>query len=162
MDNKINELLNAQINHEFYSAYLYLAMSTYFSEINMDGFANYMKKQAKEELEHAQRIYDYLLLRNEKITYKRIEAPETDWVNPQDVLDGALEHEKSGSAQINEIYKTAKELNDFATENFLKWFVEEQLEEEEKFRNLKDKIKAFDECSCTIEAIDRELDKDGE
>ena len=128
----------------------------------MDGFANYMKKQAKEELGHAQRIYDYLLLRNEKITYKRIEAPETDWVNPQDVLDGALEHEKSVTAQINEIYKTAKELNDFATENFLKWFVEEQLEEEEKFRNLKDKIKAFDECSCTIEAIDRELDKDGE
>ena len=71
MDNKTNELLNQQINFEFYSAYLYLAMSTYFSEINMDGFAKFMKNQAKEELEHAQRIYDYLLLRNELFAVKR-------------------------------------------------------------------------------------------
>lgn len=162
MEQKINELLNTQINHEFYSAYLYFAMSTYFSEINMDGFAKYMKNQAKEELSHAQKIYDHLILRNEKITYKKIEAPDTDWVNPQDVLDNALKHEEFITSQIFEIAKAAKEANDFATKNFINWFVEEQLEEEDKFRKLKEKIKAFDECSCTIEAINRELDKDGE
>ena len=160
MDNKINELLNKQINFEFYSAYLYLAMSTYFSEINMDGFAKFMKNQAKEELQHAQKIYDFLLLRNEKITYQRIEAPDTDWVNTQDVLEDAIEHEKTISAKINELYKSAKEYDDFATMNFLNWFIEEQLEEEEKFRILKEKIKAFDERSCTLEAMDRELNKE--
>lgn len=160
MDNKLIELLNQQINFEFYSAYLYLAMSTYFSEINMDGFAKFMKSQAKEELEHAQKIYDYLLLRNEKISYQRIEAPDTDWVNAQDVLNDAIEHEKMISSKIHELYKIAKELDDFATMNFLNWFVEEQLEEEEKFRVLKEKIKAFDECACTLEAMDRELNKD--
>lgn len=162
MDNRLIEHLNQQINFEFYSAYLYLAMSTYFSEINMDGFAKFMKSQAKEELEHAQKIYDYLLLRNEKISYQRIEAPDTDWVNPQDVLDNALKHEEFITSQIFEIAKAAKEANDFATKNFINWFIEEQLEEEDKFRKLKEKIKAFDECTCTIEAINRELDKDGE
>lgn len=160
MDNKTNELLNQQINFEFYSAYLYLAMSTYFSEINMDGFAKFMKNQAKEELEHAQKIYDYLLLRDKKITYQQIEAPDTDWVNAQDVLEDAIEHEKMISTRIHTLYKNAKETDDFATMNFLDWFVEEQLEEEEKFRVLKEKIKAFDECSCTLEAMDRELNKD--
>lgn len=160
MDNKTNELLNQQINFEFYSAYLYLAMSTYFSEINMDGFAKFMKNQAKEELEHAQKIYDYLLLRDKKITYQKIEAPDSDWVNAQDVLEDAIEHEKMISTRIHTLYKNAKETDDFATMNFLDWFVEEQLEEEEKFRVLKEKIKAFDECSCTLEAMDRELNKD--
>ena len=169
MDNRLIEHLNQQINFEFYSAYLYLAMSTYFSEINMDGFAKFMKSQAKEELEHAQKIYDYLLLRNEKISYQRIEAPDTDWVNAQDVLDEAIEHEKMISTiehekmistKIHELYKIAKESDDFATMNFLNWFVEEQLEEEEKFRVLREKIKAFDECACTLEAMDRELNKD--
>ena len=160
MDNKTNELLTHQINFEFYSAYLYLAMSTYFSEINMDGFAKFMKNQAKEELEHAQKIYDYLLLRDKKITYQKIEAPDTDWVNAQDVLEDAIEHEKMISTRIHTLYKNAKETDDFATMNFLNWFVEEQLEEEEKFRVLKEKIKAFDECSCTLEAMDRELNKD--
>ncbi len=160
MDNRTNDLLNRQINIEFYSAYLYLAMSTYFSEINMDGFAKFMKKQAKEELEHAQKIYDYLLLRDKKITYQRIEAPDTDWISALDVLDDAIEHEKTVSAKINELYRVAKETDDYATMNFLDWFVEEQLEEEEKFRILREKIKAFDECSCTLEAMDRELNKE--
>ena len=160
MDNRTNDLLNRQINIEFYSAYLYLAMSTYFSEINMDGFAKFMKKQAKEELEHAQKIYDYLLLRDKKITYQRIEAPDTDWISALDVLDDAIEHEKTVSAKINELYRVVKETDDYATMNFLDWFVEEQLEEEEKFRILREKIKAFDECSCTLEAMDRELNKE--
>ena len=160
MDNKTNELLNQQINFEFYSAYLYLAMSTYFSEINMDGFAKFMKNQAKEELEHAQKIYDYLLLRDKKITYQKIEAPDTDWVNAQDVLEDAIEHEKMISTRIHTLYKNAKETEDFGRMNFLNWFVEEELEEEEKLRVLKEKIKAFDECSCTLEAMDRELNKD--
>ena len=157
MDNKINELLNLQINKEFYSAYLYWAMSAYFSEISMDGFAKYMRKQAKEELEHAQKIYDYLALRNEKITFARIEEPFNNWTNANDVISSALEHEIVVSNSIREIYNVADEQKDYATMNFLNWFIEEQLEEEEKFRKLKEKIKAFDDCSCTLEAIDREM-----
>ena len=76
------------------------------------------------------------------------------------MLEDAIEHEKMISTRIHTLYKNAKETDDFATMNFLNWFVEEQLEEEEKFRVLKEKIKAFDECSCTLEAMDRELNKD--
>ena len=159
MDIKLNELLNEQINHEFSSAYLYYAMSAYFSEISFDGFAKYMRKQAKEELEHAQKIYDYLILRGEKITFSRIEAPEINWVNASDVINSAYEHEKFITGKINNIFKHAKSVDDFATMNFLNWYIEEQLEEEEKFRNFKEKIKAFDECLCNLGNIDKELDK---
>ena len=113
MDNKINELLNLQINKEFYSAYLYWAMSAYFSEISMDGFAKYMRKQAKEELEHAQKIYDYLALRNEKITFARIEEPFNNWTNANDVISSALEHEIVVSNSIREIYNVADEQKDY-------------------------------------------------
>lgn len=157
MDNKINELLNKQINHEFYSAYLYFAMSTYFSEITMDGFAKYMMQQAKEELSHAQRIYDYLLLCNEKISLQRIEMPENDWVNAKDVFEAALNHEIAVSNAIREIYTFALDLKDFAAMNFLNWFIDEQLEEEEKFRKIVDKINTFDDCNCTIEQLNREF-----
>lgn len=162
MDNKLLEGLNNQINKELYSAYLYFAMSIYFMNINMEGFAKIIKNQAKEELTHAKRIYDYLILRDEKITLLPIEAPETNWINPIDAVVGALNHEKYVTDLINKLYEAAKECKDFAAEIFLQWFIEEQIEEESKFRTLKEKIENVQNCECEIVHIDRDLRLDKE
>jgi len=162
MENSLLEGLNSQINKELFSAYMYFAMSVYFLEINMEGFAKIIKNQAKEELEHAKRIYDYLILRNEKITLLPIEAPVTDWINPIDAIKDALEHEKFVTDSINKLFEKAKDTKDYAAEIFLHWFIEEQVEEESKFRNLKEKIQRAEPCDCEIVHIDRDLRLDKE
>lgn len=157
MDKKLLEGLNNQINKELFSAYMYFAMSIYFIETTMEGFAKIVKEQAKEELIHAKRIYDYLLLRNEKITLLPVEAPVADWINPIDAIKDALEHEKFVTDSINKLYEAAKTTKDYAAEIFLHWFIEEQVEEESKFKNLKERIEKAQSCECEIIHIDREL-----
>lgn len=154
--------LNKQINKELYSAYLYFGMSTYFLEINMEGFAKKIKEQAKEEIDHAKKIYNYLLTRDEKISLFQIEAPDMNWINPIDAIKNALAHEKNVSKSIEELYKISKETNDYATEVFLQWFVFEQIEEEDKFKKLLDKMKSTETCDCEIIHIDRDLRFDKE
>ena len=157
MNEKLLEELNNQINKEFYSAYLYFAMSTYFSEITLDGFAAYMKKQAGEELEHAHKIHDYLLKTNNKITLSRIEAPEIEWVNPVDVLEAALKHEKFVTTSIHHLYKLAKEAEDIEAKVFLQYFITEQIEEEDNARKLLEKVQAFVKGGCTLQILDAKL-----
>ena len=145
MDNTLLEDVNAQINREFYAAYLYFAMATYFAEINMEGFAKLTKNHAKEELNHAKKLYDYLILRDEKVSLQRIEAPDTGWANPTDA-----EH-------IHKLYKKAKDMDDYALEVFMQWYVNEQVEEEHLFQSMLDKMNYVNDCSCEIVNIDREL-----
>ena len=94
MDTKLITAFNKQINHEFYSAYLYFAMSTYFNEIAMQGFCDFMKHKASQKLDSAQKIYDYLILRDEKLIFSKIEEPSVDWINVSDVFSCALSHEE--------------------------------------------------------------------
>lgn len=157
MESSLLEKVNEQLNREFYAAYLYFAMSAYFTEINMEGFAKLTKNHAKEELEHAKKIYDYLVMRNEKVTLARIEAPDSSWNNPIDAVNGALDHEKFVSENIRKIYKEARDKGDFALEVFFGWFVNEQVEEEHLFQSMLDKMSYVQECSCEIVNIDREL-----
>lgn len=157
MDNTLLENINKQINREFYAAYLYFAMATYFAEINMEGFAKLTKNHAKEELEHAKKFYDYLILRNEKVSLFEIEAPDTNWNNPIDAINAALDHEKFVSDHINRLYKESKEKGDYALEVFMGWFVNEQVEEEHLFQSMLDKMSYIKDCSCEIVNIDREL-----
>ncbi len=157
MDNTLLDEVNAQINREFYAAYLYFAMATYFAEINMEGFAKLTKNHAKEELNHAKKLYDYLILRDEKVTLQRIEAPDTGWTNPTDAIQAALNHEKFVTENIHRLYKNATEKDDFALKVFLSWFVSEQVEEEHLFQSMLDKMNYVEDCSCEIVNIDREL-----
>ena len=157
MDNSLLEDVNTQINREFYAAYLYFAMATYFAEINMECFAKLTKNHAKEELEHAKKLYDYLILRDEKVSLSRIEAPDTNWTNPIDAINAALDHEKFVTENIHRIYKNSKEKCDCALEVFMQWFVAEQVEEEHLFQSMLDKMNYVQECSCEIVNIDREL-----
>lgn len=149
--------LNKQLNKEFYSAYLYFAIATYFSEISLSGFAKYMKRQAKEELKHAQKIHNYLIDRGIKIEYERIEAPDASWINTLDAFEYAYNHEKYMTESIHNIYKQAKEEKDYSLEVFLDDFVKEQSEEEAKFSKMIDRIKIATACDCGIHTLNLEL-----
>lgn len=157
MNEKLQQEFNNQINKEFYSAYLYFAMSTYFAEIYLDGFAQYMKGQAIEELTHAQKLHEYMLKRNFKIELSRIESPETTWVNPMDVIETALKHEKSITHSILNLNKLACEADDAATKIFLQEFIVEQIEEENTFEKLLEKVKVAGKCNCGMMRLDRHL-----
>ena len=127
----MEKALNAQLNAEVYSGYLYLSMAAYFEDEDLAGFANWMRVQAEEELEHGMKFYDYIIRRGASVTLTAIDAPQTEWDSPLAAFEHVLEHEKMVSGLINDLVNLAIEEKDHATNNFLQWFVEEQVEEEE-------------------------------
>ncbi len=127
---KIQNALNRQTNAEMYSAYLYLSMSAFFESINLKGFANWMRVQTQEEMAHAMKFYDYINERGGRITLTAIDAPPTQWKSPLDVFEHVYKHEQRVTGLINDLVNLAVAENDHATNNFLQWFVAEQVEEE--------------------------------
>ena len=127
---KLNEALNNQINNEVYSEYAYLSMAAYFHSNDLDGMANFFHVQAKEEHFHAMKIYNFILSRGGKVELKTIKAPKVDFSSAIEVFESALEHEKFVSKSINDVMDTAIKENDHAVNSFLKWYVDEQVEEE--------------------------------
>ena len=121
--------LNQQVNFEFYSWYLYLAMAYAFEDMNLPIFAKWFHLQADEEREHAMKIAQYLLDQGAKVTLTAIAEPKRDYQSAQEIVEAALEHEKTVTAQVNEIVDLAIKENDHATRQFIDWFVEEQVEE---------------------------------
>lgn len=122
--------MNEQINKELYSAYLYLAMSAHFEEANLGGFAKWMKIQASEEQEHAMKFYEYIHDRGGKVELKAIDAAPSSFGKPLDVFKQVLEHEQFVTARIHKLYAQAVKDDDYASQVFLNWFVNEQVEEE--------------------------------
>lgn len=131
MDAKVRKLVNEQIAHEFYAAYLYLAMAAHFEEQNFEGFAKWMRLQAKEESGHAMRLFDYLVERGEKVELLKIDQPPAEFGTPLDAFRAALKHEQKVTSLINGIYAAAQKATDYPTQIMLQWFVTEQVEEEE-------------------------------
>ena len=159
METKLLQALNRQINHEFYGAYLYFAMSTYFDEIVMKGFSSFMKHKASEALSVAQKIYDYIILRDEKLTFSKIEEPVNDWINVSDIFSGALSHEEYVLSQIEELYKIATEAQDIPALDFVSKLVEKQLQNVGCFRKLMFRIRNSNVISSDLEYLDTILDK---
>ena len=141
MDNAIQEAINEQIRAELHSAYTYLAMSAHFSEQNFDGFAHWMKHQAQEELEHAMRLYGYMLERGAHVELRTVEAPPSSFGTPLEIYETALEHERMITGMIHAIYDLAREKKDYATEMHLQWFVTEQVEEEDNAGSAVEQLK---------------------
>jgi ferritin len=127
----MEQTLNKQVNREFYSAYLYLAMSSYFESVNMKGFAHWMRIQAKEEQIHALKIYDYIIARGGKVSLLDIEAPKAKWSSAGKVFEEVYGHEQKVTAMINGLVDLAIKEKDHASFEMLQWFVKEQVEEEE-------------------------------
>ena len=136
MNTQVEALLKDQINKEFYSAYLYLAMSNYYYGENLDGFGHWFEVQAREEQEHAMKILKYLQDNGVKVELAAIAAPGADFSDYRVPLTAALKHEQYVTSLIHAIYKQARDSDDFRACQFLEWFVAEQGEEEKSTADL--------------------------
>lgn len=154
---KVSEVLIDQINKEFFSAYLYLSMSAYFSNIGLLGFANWMRVQAQEEQAHAMLMYDFVINRGEKVALKPIEAPPIEWKNPLHVMEEVLVHEEYVTNLINNIIFVAEENKDRATMSYFNWFVDEQVEEEANAQDIIAKLKLIGDDKSALYLLDKDL-----
>lgn len=143
MDQKVSELMNKQINAEFYSGYLYLDFANYYEEKGLDGFANWYEIQAREEQDHAILMYHFMHNNGEKVTLDAIAKPDKIFESLLDPLKAGLEHEKFVTSLINNIYAAAQASNDFRTLQFLDWFIKEQGEEEKNASDMITKMELF-------------------
>ena len=157
MNATIHELLNQQINHEFYSAYLYLEFSNYFKRKGLDGFANWYQIQAQEERDHALLFYNYLHNENQPVTLEAIAKPTREYASHLDVLKAGLQHEKFVTSLINNIYSAAYDARDFRTMQFLDWFVKEQGEEETTANDLISKMELYGSDPRSLYLLNQEL-----
>ena len=157
MNQKVRDLLNQQINKEFYSAYLYLDFSNYFEDAGLDGFANWYKVQAQEERDHAMLFYQYLQNENQKVTLEAIAKPDKVFECHMDVLKAGLEHEEYVTSLINDIYAEAYSVKDFRTMQFLDWFVKEQGEEETNANDMITKMELFGSDPKSLYMLNQEL-----
>lgn len=154
---KVAQLLNTQVNKEFYSAYLYLGYSNYFEEKDLRGFANWYQVQAQEERDHATLFLQYMQNNDLKATFEAIDKPDLDLKNNMDVLKAALAHEQYVTGLIHTIYEAAYEDKDFRTMQFLDWFVREQGEEEKNATDLIKKMELFGSDAKSLYLLDQEL-----
>ena len=143
LDNKVLELLNQQVIKDFYTAYLYLDFSNYYSDEGLDGFANWYKIQAQEERDHAMLFVQYLQNNGEKVTLEAIAKPDVELTSAKVVLEEGLKHEQYVTSLIHNIYDAAYSVKDFRTMQFLDWFVKEQGEEETNADGLVKKFALF-------------------
>lgn len=143
MNEKVSRLINEQINHEFYSAYLYLDFANYYASVGLDGYENWYRVQAQEERDHAMLFYQYLQNNEENVTFEAIGKPEWTRGDHMAPLEKALEHEKYVTSLINTIYAAAYEVKDFRTMQLLDWFVKEQGEEEKNASDMITKMELF-------------------
>ena len=157
MNEKVHQLLNQQINKEFYSAYLYLDFSNYFKAKGLDGFANWYMVQAQEERDHAILFYTYLQNENMPVTLDAIAKPDKVFEGHMDVLLAGLEHEKYVTSLINDIYGAAYDVRDFRTMQFLDWFVKEQGEEEKNADGLIKRYALYGSDPKSLYMMDSEM-----
>ncbi len=151
--------LNHQVKHELFSSYLYLAMSAYCEQQGLHGFANWMKIQASEEREHADKFYEYLLDSGAPVVLEQIEQPPAAFGSPRQLFQAALDHERSITQRVHGLMAQAKQENDYRTEIFLQWFVTEQLEEEKNAMDILQRIDIVEEKMGSVLWIDKELGK---
>lgn len=157
LSKKMEIALNKQINAEFWSAYLYLSMSAYFAADGKPGFAHWFKQQFEEEQEHAMKLFDYVIDRDGKVTLDPIKEVQHEWKSPLHAFEQTLAHEKVVTGFVNDLVKLAKEEEDYATENMLQWFVDEQVEEEATAQGYIDALKMIGDNGFGIYTLDKEL-----
>ncbi|MDE6854013.1 MAG: ferritin [Muribaculaceae bacterium] len=154
---KIQDAINAQINAEFWSAYLYLAMGMHFEAEGRTGIANWFRIQFKEEQAHAEIFINYLISRGGRVDLRPIEGVPSSWESPLAAFTDTLAHEEKVTAMINNLYALAIEENDYATRGKLDWFVSEQVEEEETAKSLIDRLKLVGDNGLALFMLDQEL-----
>ena len=159
INKKVEDILNAQINKEFYSAYLYLAMSAYLDEIGLKGFSHWTKVQAKEEVDHGMILFNYIIDRNGNVDLKQIESPQKNFENPIQVFELILNHEEEVTKSIKGVAQLSEDECDIATRHFINWYISEQVEEEAKVSDIIKKLQMFGTDKSILYHIDKELGK---
>ncbi|WP_321290365.1 ferritin [uncultured Sunxiuqinia sp.] len=154
---EVLKALNNQINAEMHSAYLYLSMSAYFEDKGLSGFANWMKVQYQEELAHSLKFFDFVNERNGRVILEPIDGVPTDFDGIIDVFEKTLAHEQKVTGMIDQLMDVAVKASDHATQSFLKWFVDEQVEEEATVNELLDNLKLIDGQGNGVFMLNREL-----
>ncbi len=149
--------LNEQLNAELRNAYLYLAMAGFFAEKGLSGFSHFFRVQAREELGHAMKIYDYILDRGGKVVLSNVSAPKQSWDSVLSAVSDFVRSEEENTRRIWRLVDVARGEGDKATEVFLNWFVEEQVEEEKLAQDLLAKVKLVGDNPAALLALDREL-----
>ncbi|MDU1891222.1 MAG: ferritin [Dysgonomonas sp.] len=157
LSKKLEAALNAQINAELWSAYLYLSMSAYFAADGKPGFANWFEIQFKEEQDHAMKFFKYVIERGGKVELKPIAKVTQSWKSPLHAFEDTLKHEIVVTGLINDLVALAREEKDYATESMLKWFVDEQVEEEATAQGYIDALKMIKDNGFGIYTLDKEL-----
>ncbi|MCU0666954.1 MAG: ferritin [Candidatus Omnitrophica bacterium] len=155
--NKVTEAINKQINAELYSSYLYLGMASYFESRNWPGFGRWMRIQAQEENSHAMKFFDYVLERGGEVALEDIKACDAKWKTALEVFEAVYAHELKVTELINDLFKVAKQEGDSATESMLKWFIDEQVEEEANAKQIVDKLKLIKDNSNGLFMLDHKL-----
>lgn len=157
LDAKVRELINEQINVEFYSAYFYLDFSNYYNDLGLDGFAHWYDIQAQEERDHAMLLRQYLHNNDEQVQFDAIAKPTAEYKSAKDPLLHGLAHEKFVTSKINKIYAAADEVHDYRTMQCFDWFVKEQGEEEKNAQDLIKKYELYGSDPKGLYALNQEL-----
>lgn len=157
LSEKLVELINKQINYEFFSEHVYLAMAAYCADEDLDGFANFFRIQAEEERFHAMKLFDYVVEMNQRVIIKNSPEPRNDYASVLQAFKAGLEHEKSNTRNIYAIADLAMEERNHATISFLKWFIDEQVEEEALMNSLIKKLERIGNDSAALYMLDTEL-----
>jgi ferritin len=153
---KMEEALNGQLNAELYSAYLYLSMSAYYHSINLPGFANWMRVQWAEELKHTLKFFDYIA-ESGRVLLRPVEVPPREWDSALAPFEAAYAHEQKVTGLINSLVELATSQGDEVTSDFLQWYVDEQVEEEESSSGAVEKIKAAADSADELDRLDQEF-----
>ncbi len=157
LSEKMQQAINDQINAEMFSSYIYLAMVAYFEDQNFSGFATWMRMQSNEETIHAMKLYDYIIERQGTVVLQAIDAPPATWESPLAAFEAAFEHEQYISGRINDLVTLARAENDHATDSFLQWFVDEQVEEEASVDAVVQDMRRVADFPPGLLMMDREL-----
>lgn len=157
LSDTMQKALNEQINEEMHSAYVYLAMASESDRLGLPGFCNWFKQQYQEELGHAERFFNYVLERNGEVQLTPIDGPKVADESPLSLFQKSLAHEQHISSCIFKLKDLARSESDHATDNFLEWFVAEQVEEEASTSAVLDQLKLVDGNPSGLFMIDREL-----
>jgi ferritin len=157
LNKKIVDLLNRQINREFFSSFLYLDMSNYYYDENLNGFGSWFEVQTQEEYAHAMLFIQYMQNNGHRPILEAIEKPNIEFKSFKHVLEETYKHELFISESINDIYAVAYELKDFRTMQFLDWFVKEQGEEEKNVDDINKRYDLFGGDPKGLYMLDSEL-----
>jgi ferritin len=157
LSEKMEAALNAQINLELWSGYIYLAMAAYFDEVGLKGMSNWMRIQHKEEEVHALMMFGYVAHAGGRVRLKPIAEVETDYASPLAAFAKVQEHERTVTANVHKLVDLALDLRDHSTNAFLQWFVDEQVEEENNAQEIVSTLKLVGDSGSSLLLLDREL-----